>query len=96
MSHRFPLYADHFAEPFLRSKGGQEHGQDRLSASGCDPDLTGRVELIWNKLNELLEHPQSMEMSIIETIQFLAMFIYIRVLSVYKAKEVSRHHFIPA
>jgi hypothetical protein len=82
-------------EPFLGSKGRKEHGQDRLSGRRGNFDVTGRAELVWNELDQLLEHVQSMEMSLIEVVEFFAVLILGRVFPVYKAEEVSRHRSDP-
>ncbi len=39
-----PLCPDYFAEPVLGGKGGQEHGQDRLSAFQSDLDPAVRAD----------------------------------------------------
>jgi len=78
-------------EPFLGSKGRKEHGQDRLSDSRGDFDVTGRADLVWNELGQLLEHVQSMKMGVIEAVEFFAVLILGSVFPVYKAEEVPRH-----
>src|SRR3954470_21402154 len=65
---------DHL-EPFLGSKGRKEHGQDRLSGRRGNFDVTGRAELVWNELDQLLEHVQSMKMGVIEAVEFFAVLI---------------------
>ena len=78
-------------EPFLGSKGRKEHGQDRLSGSRGDVNVTGRAEAIWNELDQLLEHAKSMKMGLKETVEFFAVLIVGRMLPVHKAEEVPRH-----
>jgi hypothetical protein len=86
-----PLCADHFPEPFLTGQGGQEHGQNWLSADRRDFDLTGWAEAIWDELDQLLEHTQCVKMSFMEAIQLFSVRIDGRVLSIDKTKEVPRH-----
>src|SRR5215207_3063156 len=85
------LCADHFAKPVLGGQGGQKHGQDRLPVFQRDLDPTVRAETIWNELDQLLEHAQGVEMSLIEAIEFRAMPISSRVFPIHKAKKVLRH-----
>jgi hypothetical protein len=82
------LCADHFAKPVLGGQGGQKHGQDRLPVFQRDRDPAVRAETIWNELDQLLEHAQGVEMSLIEAVEFRAMPISSRVLPIHKAKEV--------
>lgn len=82
-------------EPFLGSKGRKEHGQDRLSGSRGDFDVTGGAEAVWNELDQLLEHVQGMKMGLIEAVEFFAVLIGRRVFPVYKAEEVPRHRSDP-
>ena len=78
-------------EPFLGTKGRKEHGQDRLSGSRGNVDVTAGAEAIWSEFKELCEHTQGMKMGFIEIIEFFAVFIAGRVFPVYKAEEVPRH-----
>ena len=78
-------------ELFLGSKGRKEHGQDRLSGSRGDVDMTGGAETVWDVLDQLLEHVQRMKMGLIEAVEFFAVLILGRVFPVNKAEEVPRH-----
>ena len=82
-------------EPFLGSKGGKEHGQDRLSGSRGDFDVTGGAETVGNELDQLLEHVQGMKMGLIEAVEFFAVLIGGSVFPVDKAEEVPRHRSDP-
>src|SRR3954451_9662730 len=56
-------------EPFLGSKGGKEHGQDRLAGRRGNVDVTGGAETVGNEFDQLLEHVQGMKMGLIEAVR---------------------------
>ena len=56
----------------LSGKGGQEHGQDRLSGGQGDLDPVGWTDLVWDELDQLCEHTQGMEMRFRQAVELMA------------------------
>src|SRR4051794_1943623 len=67
--------ADLLPKLVISGKGGQEHGQDRLSGGQGDLDPVGWTDLVWDELDQLCKHTQGMEMRFRQAVELFAMFV---------------------